>query len=697
MSRESFYHSPAVVTRVVLYGLLGVSLLSLVPVSVENLAFPLLQPIANAKADETVDACGGQNGQSPIFAGYSAFGIRTINYCGVGGWNLELLNDDLHTVAPGASSGLIANAPSGLLIADATVPSMQLSGTVGSGYIADMVWTGGQQRVDDNWHGYSISLSPPRNGFGFTLACAGPSSCPSNGAFIGMNEVQLNVVETIPPALVFNAGSLWYEGSVGAPTGTHWVRGSWPLGFSASAPSGIEVMSAAMAGETISGPLAPTCAPDQTAWQQCPNSVNWTPMVSLSGNGDEPLTLRAMSSAKNSSSPTEIIHVDTTQPTISLIGPAEASSTAGTQYVTATASVGPSGLGSISCSMDGGPPQSYASSPASIPVSGLGVHAVQCAATNRSYDPQGQPATSTPASFSIDIGQPTLNAISFSKLVNALKCRKVKERVKVAAKWVTLHRHGKTEKVYRRAHKKTIKVVKCHPRTVKRKVTVWVKIKRHGKLVMVKRKKIERVIVAPRVLSKSTERVRHGKGTTVNGWLGTSDGVALAGRTVDVMTAPDNGLGQWTQLAVVTTAGDGTWSLRLPAGPSRLVEAAYAGDSVALPSSSAPVHLTVPAKVKIHISPRSTRWNGTITITGRVLGGYIPAGKLLRLRIGVEGVRATVGIPDVRRNGRFRTTWKFSAGNGVVHYWFSVSTLNEADYPYAPASSRRVSVRVGPR
>jgi hypothetical protein len=305
--------------------------------------------------------------------------------------------------------------------------------------------------------------------------------------------------------------------------------------------------------------------------------------------------------------------------------------------------------------------------------------------------------TSPPASFSIDIGQPTASGISFSKIANSLKCKKVKERVKVAARWVTVRRHGKLVRVHRRAHTKRVKVVKCRERIAKRKVIELVRVKRHGKTVVVKRKKVEKVVVPPQVVNETAKRVRYGRGTTVSGILATTDGTALGGRTVDVLTAPNNGLGQWTQAAAVTTAANGTWTAALPPGPSRLVEAAYAGDSSTLPSTSSTVHLVVPAKVKIHISPRSTRWGGKITISGRVLGGYIPAGKLLRLRIGVEGVRATVGIPSVGRGGRYRTTWTFSSGKGVVQYWFSVSTLNEADYPYAPASSRRVYVTVGRR
>jgi len=78
-----------------------------------------------------------------------------------------------------------------------------------------------------------------------------------------------------------------------------------------------------------------------------------------------------------------------------------------------------------------------------------------------------------------------------------------------------------------------------------------------------------------------------------------------------------------------------------------------------------------------------------------VLGGYVPP-LLLRLRIGVAGVRETFGIANVRADGRFHTTFRFSPGNGTVRYWFSVSTLRVANYPYAPASSRRVTVTVGP-
>lgn len=677
--------------------LLTAALLSIAAVSVEL-------AVAPAASAMLVAACGLNDavGRYDVFAGYETSGIQLVEACAQPGGGLGFYQDGVNTVGVGDASGWVATAPPGLEITGVNVPTMFVgTGTIGTGYLANFYWTGGSQRVDNSRTSFSIGQLSSST-FGWDLQCnpAGTTCPPVTGQSASMyvEDVQLAVMETVNPTLGFNAGNLWYQGTVGHPAGPRWVYGSWPLGFAGSAPSGIYSMSASINGQPAGGSPVSTCpTQDHTVWQQCPNGVNWSPTVSLSGDGDQQLVLSATSAAGNTSTDgQETIHVDSVQPSVVLSAPTDASSSAGTQYITAAATAGLSGVQGISCVLDNGLGHWYPGSTAEVPVSGIGPHSVTCRSEDNSYNQWGQALWSAPKSWSLDIGQPTLSGISFSKLVDALKCRKVRERVKVAARWVTVDRHGKLVKLHRRARTKTVTVVKCHARTSKRRVTVWVKEKRHGRTVLVKRKKVERVVVPPHLLSRDVARVAHGKGTTVSGWLGTVGSVALAGRTVYVVTAPNNGLGHWTVAAVVATASDGQWSAHLPAGPSRLVEAVYAGDSTSLPSASSTIHLVVPARVKIHITTRSTRWGGTIHISGRVLGGYIPAGKLLRLRIGVAGVRETVGIPNVRRNGRFHTTWTFAPGRGVVRYWFSISTLNEGDYPYAPASSRRVYVRVGP-
>ena len=200
----------------------------------------------------------------------------------------------------------------------------------------------------------------------------------------------------------------------------------------------------------------------------------------------------------------------------------------------------------------------------------------------------------------------------------------------------------------------------------------------------------------PHLVARPARRVSFGHGTTVSGWLGLASGTALGGQSVRLYAAPDDGHGHYTPFATVRTAANGSWSSRVPAGPSRLIVAVYSGSSTTEPVASSRVRLIVPAKLRLRIRPGHTHWGGTIRISGRVLGGYIPVGKFLRLRIGIAGIKETIGIPDVRPDGRFRTTFKFAPGNGTVAYWFSVSTLREADYPFAPAGSPRVTVTVGP-
>jgi len=166
------------------------------------------------------------------------------------------------------------------------------------------------------------------------------------------------------------------------------------------------------------------------------------------------------------------------------------------------------------------------------------------------------------------------------------------------------------------------------------------------------------------------------------------------------LTAPDNGLGHFSQAAVATTRADGTWRAHVPAGPSRLVEGAYDGAPTLEPSMSGQVHVIVPAKVKLlSVWPSRVPWGGTVRITGQLIGGYLPpSGALVRLRIGHGPSYQTYGVQEhVTGNGRFTTTYTFGAGYAGIFksFWFQIASLPVSDYPYAPAASGRRSVLVG--
>jgi hypothetical protein len=194
-------------------------------------------------------------------------------------------------------------------------------------------------------------------------------------------------------------------------------------------------------------------------------------------------------------------------------------------------------------------------------------------------------------------------------------------------------------------------------------------------------------------------RVAFGQPVRLHGLLMSSAGLPLAGQPVAILTAPDNGSNAFTRAAAVTTAQDGTWTAKLPSGASRIIEAAYAGSPTILPANGYATVIT-PAKIEIaRVTPDRTPWGSTVRITGRVMGGYVPASsKLLRLDLGIVGIPGLSkiqGIPNISPDGTFTTTYTFARYQGVVRFWLQVSSLPEADFPFAPAHSKRWIVTVG--
>ena len=285
--------------------------------------------------------------------------------------------------------------------------------------------------------------------------------------------------------------------------------------------------------------------------------------------------------------------------------------------------------------------------PISVAVAGVGEHQVRCLAENNAVDGAGVHGRSPIETFSMKIGVPTVSAIAFSKIVHQMRCHQPRRSVRGAR----------------------VARPKCSTRAI---------LRRHALSVT----------------------VRHGRATTVHGWLGTYTGAGLAGQTVTVLAAANDGRRIFSPVATVRTAGNGSWSARLPPGPSRLIEGAYAGGPNSESSVSGVAREIVPAKIQLlKVTPRRVGWGDTVRIVGRLDGGHLPrGGALIRLRIGLGSAFTTYGVHEhVGGNGRFKTTYTFGLGDAGIHraYWFQIATLPMGDYPYAPASSRRVSVLVG--
>ena len=114
----------------------------------------------------------------------------------------------------------------------------------------------------------------------------------------------------------------------------------WSIGLSGSDPSGVCQMWATLNGVQIDSPGQ---TPDTAVWQQCPD---WTWSASVDTRNYVPtsgplsLTLAGSNAAGVVSAPAETLEVDNDPVQLSLSGPTTASTSSGTQYVTATASAG---------------------------------------------------------------------------------------------------------------------------------------------------------------------------------------------------------------------------------------------------------------------------------------------------------------------------------------------------------------------
>jgi hypothetical protein len=292
---------------------------------------------------------------------------------------------------------------------------------------------------------------------------------------------------------------------------------------------------------------------------------------------------------------------------------------------------------------------------------------------------------STGQQLALPLRLASMSVVSFRPIVNPAQPRLVAERVRVGWHWAKVRRHGHVVRVKRGGRFRTIKVWKV----VLHCTHTRVRVARH-------RWRIRRSCVVPKLHLKQTARVRFGRAVKINGLLMTSQGIPLGGVPVQVLAAPNDGLGAFAPAVATATGVDGKWTATLPAGPSRLIHAVYGGAATILPATGTATE-TVAAKVQLtSVTPTRLPWGKSVRISGRVLGGYIPPdSKLLRLDIGVVGLSKIQGIPDIAPDGRFSVTYTFDQGRGVVPFWFRVSTLREADFPYAPGRSRRVKVIVG--
>jgi len=175
-------------------------------------------------------------------------------------------------------------------------------------------------------------------------------------------------------------------------------------------------------------------------------------------------------------------------------------------------------------------------------------------------------------------------------------------------------------------------------------------------------------------------------GVPLSGRLVDTAGEAASGRVLEIVqTVVRAGSAQRTKIGSLRTGTDGGFRLTVPPGPSRALQIVDPSCGAVGPIVTERVRGAVQARTR---TPR-LRNRQTARISGRVLGGYIGPGIGLELQVKIG--RQWRDVKHTTSNPR----GEFKVGTFVRYtYQFRVVTRAGAAWPYMPARSHVVKVRV---
>lgn len=185
----------------------------------------------------------------------------------------------------------------------------------------------------------------------------------------------------------------------------------------------------------------------------------------------------------------------------------------------------------------------------------------------------------------------------------------------------------------------------------------------------------------------------------------TRSAVVLAGRLTAPTGAPVKGAqvqllqqvigsAAATPIASATTRPDGTWTLKAPAGPSRLLRVAYYSHTLdSTPAATLDVHESVQGVVSMH-APRRARLGRALVFRGQLAGGYVPpSGESVQMEILYAGRWRTIEVLPTSSRGAWTYKYVFTLGVGAS-YLFRAVTVPNGGYPFLSTHSKPVRVTV---
>lgn len=193
--------------------------------------------------------------------------------------------------------------------------------------------------------------------------------------------------------------------------------------------------------------------------------------------------------------------------------------------------------------------------------------------------------------------------------------------------------------------------------------------------------------------------VPFGAPALLSGRLTRADGAGLGRRELRVVSHPSHGALVRIGARTVRTGAQGGFELQLPPGPSRRVTVSFAGDDALDPARRPGLELRVRSGVSLRAAPQSLQTGEVVRLSGKVAGRGAPLprrGKLVAVQYLEEatGRWRPVLVTRSDHHGRFRAHYRFRYVSGEATIRLRATALAEERWPYAPGSSRPVTVRV---
>jgi hypothetical protein len=185
------------------------------------------------------------------------------------------------------------------------------------------------------------------------------------------------------------------------------------------------------------------------------------------------------------------------------------------------------------------------------------------------------------------------------------------------------------------------------------------------------------------------------KQAQLRGTLVGPSGKPIPDVAIEALARPAVGSAGFSALAHITTGPKGRFDLKLPVGVSRTVCLRYRELPEGRYSAAREVTQQVRAGVTLEVHPPAVESNGTIILTGNVLGGYIPsAGKVVELLVFYLGEWRVFQTVRTSPDGQFTSFYSFLGGLGTFAFRARVRG-GENGYPYVLGYSNPVKVRAG--